>query len=66
MLFQDKMAKCTKNKIRVEINKYNFYSGKEQKLTKNITKKQFREIKSWQKTHPEFSNAYKIKKVGDC
>lgn len=53
-------------KIKVEIKKYNFYLGKQQKITRNITNKRFRDIKSWQKFHPEFKNAYSIKKVGSC
>jgi hypothetical protein len=56
--------KC--RKINVEIKKYNFYLGKKQKIKRRITPKKFREIKSWQKSHPEFSNAYKIKKVSEC
>jgi hypothetical protein len=56
--------KC--KKVKVVIKKYNFYSGKKQTLNRNISTKEFREIKSWQKHHPEFSNAYSIKKVGGC
>jgi len=46
------------NKICVRIKKYDFYEGREKNLKRKITLKKYKEIRSWQKSHTEFSNAF--------
>lgn len=47
--------------MKVRIKKYNFYLGRTQTLTRNISKKKYKELKNFTKYRPEFKNAFKIK-----
>lgn len=51
------------SKVKVRIHKYNFYLGRNQTFNRTITKKKYNEIKEWTKGHPEFKNAFSIKKI---
>ena len=47
--------------VKIKITKYNFYSGKTQRKTINVSNKKYKELK--RKSVGKFSKVFKVKRV---